>query len=54
MPQQHEPDALDRSTGGAAVVGIVRPAFTEEGPAFEVNEMTLDADADICPRAFTA
>jgi GntR family transcriptional regulator len=50
MPQPEETEALDLPTSGSPVVDIVRTAFTEDGRAVEVNEMTLDASAYILQR----
>jgi GntR family transcriptional regulator len=54
MPSPEETDALALPSSGTPVVDIVRTAFTDEGLAVEVNEMTLDASAYILRYDFSA
>ncbi|UGY95073.1 GntR family transcriptional regulator [Streptomyces gobiensis] len=53
MPTADEADQL-HLTAGAPVVLVCRTAFTEEGHAVEVNEMTLDANSYVLEYDFDA
>ncbi len=53
MPTAGEAEQLKLSTG-TPVMLICRTAFTDEGRAVEVNEMTLDSASYILEYAFDA
>ncbi|MFL6120998.1 GntR family transcriptional regulator [Actinophytocola sp.] len=53
MPREAEAKVLDL-TQGTPVIVVVRTAYTAEGRAVEVNEMTLDASAYILEYAFSS
>ncbi|GGS58861.1 hypothetical protein GCM10010238_55180 [Streptomyces griseoviridis] len=53
MPSRDEADRL-RLAAGTPVVLVCRTAFTAEGRAVEVNEMTLDASSYVLEYDFDA